>query len=146
MGRPAITTRAPEDLPEHELLARIFRTLGDPTRLKILEALADGGEASQTELMALVGATQSRASEHLSCLTWCGFVEQRRDGRRTRYRLSDERSDAFLGLARAFLRENERAVGMCRIREELDDDQAVAELAQAAGAPQLAEAAGVAAP
>jgi DNA-binding transcriptional ArsR family regulator len=125
MGRPAITTRSPEELPEHELLARIFRTLGDPTRLKILEALSDGGEASQTELMALVGATQSRASEHLSCLTWCGFVEQRRDGRRTRYRLSDHRGDEFIRLARSFLRENERAVGMCRILEEVGDEQAV---------------------
>jgi DNA-binding transcriptional ArsR family regulator len=127
MGRPAITTRAPETLPEHELLARIFRTLGDPTRLRMLEALAagqgDGGddepiELSQSELMAAVGATQSRASEHLSCLTWCGFVEQRRDGRRTRYRLSDDRALALITLARAFLRENERAVGMCRILEE----------------------------
>jgi DNA-binding transcriptional ArsR family regulator len=118
MGRPAITTTQPEDLPEHELLARIFRTLGDPTRLRMLEALADGREASQTELMAAVGATQSRASEHLSCLTWCGFVDQRRDGRRTRYRLSDDLSPQFLALARRFLADNERAVGMCRIREE----------------------------
>lgn len=118
MGRPAITTRAPESLPEHELLARIFRTLGDPTRLRILEALMDVDEATQSELMAAVGATQSRASEHLSCLTWCGFVDQRRDGRRTRYRLSDGRAGAFIALARQFLAENERAVGMCRILEE----------------------------
>ena len=118
MGRPAITTRAPEALPEHELLARIFRTLGDPTRLRILEALMDVDEASQSELMVAVGATQSRASEHLSCLSWCGFVEQRRNGRRTQYRLSDERAGAFIALARQFLTENERAVGMCRILEE----------------------------
>jgi DNA-binding transcriptional ArsR family regulator len=118
MGRPAITTREPETLPEHELLARIFRTLGDPTRLRILEVLADRDEATQTELMAAVGATQSRASEHLSCLTWCGFVDQRRDGRRTRYRLSDERAGAFVALAREFRRENERAVGMCKALED----------------------------
>jgi DNA-binding transcriptional ArsR family regulator len=122
MGRPAITTRTPEVLPEHELLARIFRTLGDPTRLKILEALADGEEASQSELMKRVGATQSRASEHLSCLTWCGFVDQRRDGRRTRYRLADSRGETFLALARSFLRENERAVGMCKVLEDMPED------------------------
>lgn len=122
MGRPAITTAQPELLPEHELLARIFRTLGDPTRLKMLEALADGEEASQTELMAAVHATQSRASEHLSCLVWCGFVDQRRDGRSTRYRLSEERAPQFLALAREFLAENKRAVGLCRIREELGEE------------------------
>jgi DNA-binding transcriptional ArsR family regulator len=121
MGRPAITTAQPEDLPEHELLARIFRTLGDPTRLKMIEALLEVDEASQTELMAKVGATQSRASEHLSCLVWCGFVDQRRDGRSTRYRLSDERAPRFLELARAFLSENERAVGLCRIKEEVGE-------------------------
>jgi DNA-binding transcriptional ArsR family regulator len=118
MGRPAITTREPEALPEHELLARIFRTLGDPTRLRMLEVLADVDEATQTELMERVGATQSRASEHLSCLTWCGFVEQRRDGRRTRYRLSDNRALTFMALAREFLAENERAVGLCKALED----------------------------
>jgi DNA-binding transcriptional ArsR family regulator len=111
-------------LPEHELLARIFRTLGDPTRLRMLEALADGDEASQTDLMAAFGATQSRASEHLAALTWCGFVDQRRDGRRTRYRISDERAAAFIGLAREFLRENERAVGLCRVLALLLEDEA----------------------
>jgi DNA-binding transcriptional ArsR family regulator len=118
MGRPAITTAQPEELPEHELLARIFRTLGDPTRLKMIEALMDVDEASQSELMTRVGATQSRASEHLSCLVWCGFVDQRRDGRSTRYRLDDERAPRFIALAREFLSENARAVGLCRIREE----------------------------
>ncbi len=118
MGRPAITTREAEALPEHELLARVFRTLGDPTRLRMLEVLAEVDEATQTELMTAVGATQSRASEHLSCLTWCGFVEQRRDGRRTRYRLSDKRAGMFMVLAREFFRENERAVGLCRALED----------------------------
>lgn len=123
MGRPAITTRAPEALPEHELLARIFRTLGDPTRLRMLEALMDVDEASQSELMAAVGATQSRASEHLSCLTWCGFVDQRRDGRRTRYRLADERAGGFIALARQFLTENPRAVGMCQVQDPTPQEQ-----------------------
>jgi DNA-binding transcriptional ArsR family regulator len=114
MGRPAITTTEPIVLPEHELLARVFRALGDATRLRMLEVLADVGEATQSELMVLVGATQSRASEHLSCLTWSGLVTGRRDGRSMRYQLADGHAQEFLALARTFLATNERAVGGCR--------------------------------
>jgi DNA-binding transcriptional ArsR family regulator len=113
MGRPAITTSGPQILPEHELLARIFRTLGDATRLRLLEALDEVGSATQSELMTLVGATQSRASEHLSCLTWCGLVEATRDGRSMRYSLTDGRAAEMVATARAFMAANERAVGGC---------------------------------
>lgn len=118
MGRPAIITAEPVALPERELLARVFRTLGDPTRLRLLEALAEAGEASQSELVARVRASQSRASEHLACLNWCGFVEARRHGRTVRYRLTDERAGKFIALAREFLRDNPRAVGECTVEEE----------------------------
>jgi DNA-binding transcriptional ArsR family regulator len=113
MGRPAIVTREPMALPEHELLARVFRTLGDPTRLRILETLQQMAEASQSELIERTGVTQSRASEHLACLTWCGFVEARRQGRTVRYRLMDEHAAAMLDLVRDFLAGNGRAVGCC---------------------------------
>jgi ArsR family transcriptional regulator, cadmium/lead-responsive transcriptional repressor len=118
MGRPAIVTREPIALPEHELLARIFRTLGDPTRLRMLETLERRGIASQSELIAEVGATQSRASEHLATLSWCGLVEPTRQGRTVRYALSDERALALLRLAREILTENERAVGGCTVSPE----------------------------
>jgi DNA-binding transcriptional ArsR family regulator len=114
MGRPAITTREPLVLPEHELLARVFRALGDATRLRMLEVLAEVGEATQSELMVLVGATQSRASEHLSCLTWSGLVDGHREGRSMRYRLSDGHAQELIAVARRFLMTNERAVGGCR--------------------------------
>lgn len=118
MGRPGIVTIEPMALPEHELLARIFRTLGDSTRLRMIERLLDVGEASQSELIELVGATQSRASEHLSCLAWCGFVRVQRDGRTARYCLVGEHPEAFLRLARQFLRDNGNAVGGCTVLEE----------------------------
>lgn len=118
MGRPGIVTLEPMALPEHELLARIFRTLGDSTRLRMIERLLEVGEASQSELIELVGATQSRASEHLSCLAWCGFVRVQRDGRTARYCLVGEHPEAFLRLARQFLRDNGNAVGGCTVLEE----------------------------
>jgi DNA-binding transcriptional ArsR family regulator len=125
VGRPAIMTDKPVALPEHELLSRIFRTLGDATRLRLLEALEDmGGEVTQTALVRSVGATQSRTSEHLSCLAWCGLVTRRRDGRTVRYRLADHRARAFLQLAREFLDDNQHAVGHCTILRHEDAQEA----------------------
>ena len=115
MARPAIVTPEPIAMPEHELLARVFRTLGDPTRLRMVEALLDEGELTQSELVGRVGAVQSRASEHLGCLVWCGFVAAERSGRVVRYRVIDPRAAAFVRLAREFLADNEAAVGCCTV-------------------------------
>src|SRR6266496_2186833 len=96
MARPAIVTPEPIAMPEHELLARVFRTLGDPTRLRMVEALLDEGELTQSELVARVGAAQ-------------------RSGRVVRYRVIDPRAAAFVRLARQFLADNEAAVGCCTV-------------------------------
>lgn len=121
MARPAIVTPEPMALPELELLARVFRTLGDPTRLAMLEELLAAGELTQSELVGRVGVSQSRASEHLGCLVWCGFVAAERSGRVVRYRLVDERAAQFVRLAREFVAGNEAAVGCCTV---LDREQA----------------------
>lgn len=71
-----------------EALARYFRALGDPTRLLILQALLVR-ERTVSDLVELVGAPQSRVSNHLACLKWCRFVEAERRGRQVIYRLSD---------------------------------------------------------
>ncbi len=115
MARPAIMTSKPIPLPEHELLARVFRTLGDPSRLRMLELLVERGEMTQSELIGHVGVMQSRASEHLSCLVWCGFVESRRSGRSVLYRVIDDRAIEFFRLAREFLADNAAALGSCAV-------------------------------
>lgn len=115
MGRPRIVTAEPIALPEHELLARVFRALGDATRLRLLEVLLDLGEATQSELLEHVLVSQPRASEHLRCLQWCGFVGSRRDGRTVTYRVSDPRAASFVAMARDFLTGNAEAVGCCTV-------------------------------
>lgn len=82
-----------------EALARYFRVLADPTRLRIVERLIEG-EASVSQLVEAIGAPQSRVSNHLACLRWCRLVESRRDGRRVIYRLADPRVTRILGLGR----------------------------------------------
>jgi DNA-binding transcriptional ArsR family regulator len=120
VGRPGIVTAEPVAMPKHELLARVFRTLGDHTRLRILEYLRDVGGATQRELVEHTRAPQPRVSEHLGCLTWCGLVVSEPEGRSVRYRLHEDFADAFLDLAERFVSDNAIAVGCCTVLDEDD--------------------------
>lgn len=121
MGRPGIVTAQPVALPEHELLARVFRTLGDATRLRLLETLLQLGAATQSELLEHVDVSQPRASEHLGCLAWCGFIAAERDGRTVTYRVIDPRAETFVAMARDFLVTNDVAVGCCAVLARAGD-------------------------
>jgi DNA-binding transcriptional ArsR family regulator len=116
---PAPETRdAPFRIPEHpterDLLAKYFRTFGDPTRLHILELLQRHGELSVGELAAQIKTSQPRTSAHLACLRWCGFVSTRREHRTVRYSISDERIETMLAIARDVLAANAEHVAACR--------------------------------
>ncbi len=87
---------APEVQPE--ALSRYFRVLGDPTRLRIIEALVKG-ERTVSELVDLLHVPQSRVSNHLACLKWCGLAESERRGRSVVYRVADPRIIAVVELA-----------------------------------------------
>ena len=77
------------------VLARLFRVLGDPTRLRIIQLLEDG-ERTVGEIVDAVGGLQPRVSTHLACLRHCGFVETERRGREVVYRLSIPRLGELL--------------------------------------------------
>ena len=96
-----------------DALARYFRVLGDATRLRILEALADG-ERTVSELVEVTGAPQSRVSNHLACLRWCQFVETERRGRQVIYRVGDRRVMECLELGRALSGEQAEHLASCR--------------------------------
>src|SRR5713226_419939 len=72
---------------EATAVARFFRVLADPTRLKILESLTSG-ERTVGELVGAVGQTQPRISTHLACLRHCGFVSTERRGKEVVYSLA----------------------------------------------------------
>lgn len=95
-----------------QALARFFRVFGDPTRLRLLEALLDG-ERSVSELVQVVGAPQSRVSNHLACLKWCRFAESERRGRMVFYRVTDPQVRELIGLARAMASENADYLESC---------------------------------
>jgi DNA-binding transcriptional ArsR family regulator len=104
--------RLPDAPAETDLLAKYFRALGDPTRLRVLELLGDR-ERSVGELVAALGLTQPRVSNHLACLRWCGFVTSRREHRTIYYRLADERLREIVTLARELLAGNADHVAAC---------------------------------
>jgi len=101
-----------------DLVAKYFRGLGDPIRLRILELLRAEGELSVGELVATLGLPQPQVSNHLACLRWCGFVEARREGRTVLNRIADQRVEAMLELAQALLADNaEHVAACCQIEE-----------------------------
>ena len=101
-----------------DLVAKYFRGLGDPTRLRILELLRDEGELSVGDLVARLALPQPTVSTHLACLRWCGYVEARRKHRVVNNRIADERVIAMLDLARSLLDDNaEHLAACCRIAE-----------------------------
>jgi len=114
----AVHERAPFRLAERptqtELLAKYFRAFADPTRLLILELVAQR-ERSVGELAALTGQAQPNISNHLGCLRWCGFVTTRREHRRVYYAIADTRVVDLLELARELLADNAEHVDCCRV-------------------------------
>ena len=96
-----------------EALARYFRVLGDPTRLRIVDALLER-ERTVSELVALVGAPQSRVSNHLACLKWCRVVRAERRGRHVVYGIADPRVGGLIEAARAVAAEHCAHLASCR--------------------------------
>jgi DNA-binding transcriptional ArsR family regulator len=72
-----------------QLLAETFRTLGDPSRLRIVHALALR-ELCVNDLAEAVGMSQSAVSHSLRALRQLRLVRGRRDGKTTWYRLDDD--------------------------------------------------------
>ncbi len=61
------------------LIASWFRTLAEPSRLKILRSLEEG-EKNITELVEATGLTQANVSRHVQSLVEAGMVGRRREG------------------------------------------------------------------
>ena len=110
--------RLPAAPLETDLVAKYFRGLGDPIRLRILELLQSEEELSVGELVHRLALPQPQVSNHLACLRWCGFLEARREGRTVYNRIADARVTAMLELAQSLLADNaEHVAACCRIEE-----------------------------
>jgi DNA-binding transcriptional ArsR family regulator len=72
------------------LVARRFRILGEPMRIKLLDRLRSA-EATVQELTTALGSTQQNVSKHLGVLADAGLVERRKQGNFVYYRVADPR-------------------------------------------------------
>jgi DNA-binding transcriptional ArsR family regulator len=95
-----------------ELVARFFRALGDPARLRLLEFLLPA-EHNVSECVRHVGLSQGRVSVHLACLAGCGYVQVRRAGRFAWYKVADPRVADLVMLARSLAADNAAALAEC---------------------------------
>jgi DNA-binding transcriptional ArsR family regulator len=68
----------------------VFSALSDPSRRRLLEALAGRESASLSELAAQLPVTRQAVSKHLASLAQAGLVESRRTGRETHYRFTPQ--------------------------------------------------------
>ena len=113
MARPSIIEPEPVELSDVELVAKMLRALGDPTRLSIVELLIERPRI-QKDLVAAVGLSQGQVSSHLSCLVWCGLVDATRRGRNVEYRIGDPRVVGIVDLARGVLERSGAEIAACR--------------------------------
>lgn len=81
--------QSPLDPRAAELIARRFRALSDPTRLRILDLLRRRDEASVGELTEALGSSQQNVSKHLAALHSEGFIGRRKQGTSSIYSISD---------------------------------------------------------
>jgi DNA-binding transcriptional ArsR family regulator len=77
----------PDDLVE--LIARRFRALGEPMRIKLLDRLREG-EMSVNELSEALASSQQNVSKHLALLVEVGILGRRKEGTHVYYRIVDQ--------------------------------------------------------
>jgi ArsR family transcriptional regulator len=78
------------DLASAGRLARIFKALGDPARVRLLSLIAASGEACICELTEPVGLSQPTVSHHMKQLVDAGLVTREQRGKWAYYRIVEE--------------------------------------------------------
>lgn len=100
--RATLTAARSDPRPVYAAKAEIFRTLGHPARVRIIELLRDG-ERSVGSLQGALGLDSSGTSQHLALLRKHGLVGGRRDGTTVYYRVTEDAVFGLLEAARVLL-------------------------------------------
>ena len=102
----------PADREDIGLASKLFRSLGDPMRLSIIQILANG-ERRVTDLVDELGSSQANVSGHLACLKDCGLVSDRPEGRAVFYALAHPELFDLLRTAEALLARSGQEIALC---------------------------------
>jgi DNA-binding transcriptional ArsR family regulator len=101
--------------PVHRVKAELFRILGHPIRVRILELLRDG-ERTVGDLQSALSLDSGGTSQHLGVLRRHGVLDTRRAGTKIYYRVKDPRTFQLLEVAREIL-----MTSLAESRELLDE-------------------------
>lgn len=93
----AIYTNPMQSAPASPSLELLFRALADPTRLRLLNLIADR-EICVCYFVGILQNSQPKISRHLAYLRKAGVVSARRQGRWMHYRLAIPQNDAVAGI------------------------------------------------
>jgi ArsR family transcriptional regulator len=88
--------------PVYVVKAQLFRVLGHPVRIRILELLSDG-ERTVGDLQAELSLDSSGTSQHLAALRQQGVLQSRRAGTSVYYGIRDPRVSQLLAVAKQIL-------------------------------------------
>lgn len=102
--RIRIASQAALPLLENEGMAALFKTMGDPNRLKILWALKEG-EMCVCDIAALLDSSESAVSHQLRLLRQMSLVRNRRQGSVLYYRINDDHIQTLINIALEHIRE-----------------------------------------
>jgi ArsR family transcriptional regulator len=96
---PGLLT-APLDDGQALELAKVFKALGDPVRLRLLSMIASraGGEVCVCDLTPAFDLSQPTISHHLKLLRQAGLIDSERRGTWVYYRLIPEMTDRLAGI------------------------------------------------
>ena len=103
---------APGAASPEALQAKFIRGLADPVRLSIVQYLLAAPQ-SVSAIMAHLHMPQSRVSNHLACLKWCGYVTTERQGRRVIYSVIDERLRNVVDLIGQIVADHAERIAAC---------------------------------
>ena len=101
--------RALGDAPAAASMAELFAILGDPTRVRVLTALASG-ELCVSDLAVATGVNRTTISHQLRVLRGHRLVRRRRDGKVVYYALDDDHVTSLLAMAAAHAHEESTQV------------------------------------
>jgi DNA-binding transcriptional ArsR family regulator len=101
----------------------LWAAVADPTRLRVLNALLEQGEATTTTLAEGLPVTRQAVAKHLTVLNRVGLVTGSRSGREVRYAVRPQRlDDAAEAMARVTAQWDRRLARIKRLAESVQAD------------------------
>lgn len=95
-----------------QLEAKLFRGLGDHSRLMILETIANG-EKTVSQIVEETKLSQPNTSAHLACLLECGLIRNEKRGREVFYETSSKEVVEILKQARKIIKKHSHEIYLC---------------------------------